>query len=393
MTFNPENAYKHVENLSFPRTTGSSGEKKARDYISDYFKSLGLKTESQEFTYSTFPLGIMARLFLLFLMFLEVLIYVFYENHPFLSVIISLMVVFLIISSTKWRESYHSLYNIPWKIKTSWNLIARDMKEGARKNLIFLAHYDSKSQTLPAFWRAILFGSSLTGSSSLIGLATTFAILKFLNWQLPVWDKSLLFYLCLVTIISFLLLQLNRSSNLSPGALDNASGIGVLLELAKNLPEELRNTNLTFIATGAEEDGLCGAIRFMEEKGKDYDKQSSFFINFDGPGADGNIIITSSYAIPPIHTGGLLTPLAFKIAKEDGYKTIKGYIPLGAGLDQFPISMYGFPVITISSGKILSKIIFAIHTENDTMELISKKALEQSGNLSYKMAQEIDKYF
>lgn len=131
----------------------------------------------------------------------------------------------------------------------------------------------------------------------------------------------------------------------------------------------------------------------MEEEGYKYDKEKTYFINFDGPGAEGNIIITSAYGIPPFHTGGLLTPLSLKIAKENNYPVTKGYIPLGAGLDQFPVSVYGFPVITVSSGKLFSKIIFAIHSEYDTMDLISRHALERSGNLCYRMAVEIDKYF
>jgi hypothetical protein len=47
---------------------------------------------------------------------------------------------------------------------------SKENKGKCQKNLIFLAHYDSKSQTLPAFWRATLFGTSLAGSVTLIGL-------------------------------------------------------------------------------------------------------------------------------------------------------------------------------------------------------------------------------
>lgn len=393
MKFNSEHAYKYTEDLSFPRSPGSEGEKQARDYIIDSFKHKELDVEIQEFKFSTFPLAVMARCFLLLLIAMQILMYICYDRNPLYSVLISFVVVSLIIISTKWKKNYHKLYDIPWKEKTSWNIIARKTKENATKNLIFLAHYDSKSQTLPAFWRATLFGTSLVGSVSLIGLTTLLAIYKFIDWPVPVWDKSLLFYLCIITNIALFLLQLNKSGNKSPGSLDNASGIGVLLELAKILPEEMNNTNLTFIATGAEEDGLCGAVRFMEKEGYKYDKEKTYFINFDGPGAEGNIIITSSYGIPPCHTGGILTPLSLKIAKELKYPVTKGYIPLGAGLDQFPVSVYGFPVITVSCGKLFSKIIFAIHSEYDRMDLISRHALERAGNLCYKMALEIDRYF
>lgn len=393
MKFNSEKAYDHVKNLAFPRSTGSDGEKKAKDYIINSFKDLNLETEIQEFTYSTFPLSVMARLFLLALIVIQIFIYILYAKYPVYSVILSITVVMLIIASTKWRKSYHRLFKIPWKRKTSSNIIGRKKRGEDKKNIIFMAHYDSKSQTLPAFWRAVIFGTSFSGSALLIGITILFSLLKFLGYPLPLWDKTLLFYLCTLTITSYILLQLNRSENKSPGALDNASGVALLLELARILPEETGDSNLTFLATGAEEDGLCGAIAFMEEKEKEYDRNNSYFINFDGPGSEGNIIITSYYAIPPVYTGGLLTPLAYKIAGNEDYNITKGYIPLGAGLDQFPVSIYGFPVITIASGKLFSRVIFAIHTEQDNMSLISEKALGRSGNLSYKMAVNIDKYF
>ena len=62
----------------------------------------------------------------------------------------------------------------------------------------------------------------------------------------------------LLAAVALLAATFNPSGNESPGAMDNASGIAVLLEAARSLPGEatLAGVELVFLATGAEEIGL-----------------------------------------------------------------------------------------------------------------------------------------
>jgi Zn-dependent M28 family amino/carboxypeptidase len=70
---------------------------------------------------------------------------------------------------------------------------------------------------------------------------------------------------------------------MSRGAIDNASGISCVLELLNyySIPENrLKNYDLFFVFTGAEESGTMGIRNFYKNIGN-YDRNKTFIINFD----------------------------------------------------------------------------------------------------------------
>lgn len=78
------------------------------------------------------------------------------------------------------------------------------------------------------------------------------------------------------------------SEAIFPGANDNASGIAMLLNLAKYYKDNPPKFNVVFIAFGGEEIGLLGSQYFVENPLFDLDK-IKFLLNFDisGTGDDG----------------------------------------------------------------------------------------------------------
>ena len=78
------------------------------------------------------------------------------------------------------------------------------------------------------------------------------------------------------------------SEAIFPGANDNASGIAMLLNLAKYYKAKPPKFNIVFIAFGGEEIGLVGSQYFVENPLFDLDK-IKFLLNFDisGTGDDG----------------------------------------------------------------------------------------------------------
>jgi len=83
-------------------------------------------------------------------------------------------------------------------------------------------------------------------------------------------------------LVAFLLL-LNTTDNSSVGAVDNASGIACNLELAHyySLPENrLKNYNLWFLFTGAEECGTMGIKHFYNNM-KNLNPDKSIMFNFE----------------------------------------------------------------------------------------------------------------
>jgi Zn-dependent M28 family amino/carboxypeptidase len=84
-------------------------------------------------------------------------------------------------------------------------------------------------------------------------------------------------------ILALVILWLNRTNNISKGAIDNASGISCVLELLhyySNPINRLKNCNLWFIFTGAEESGTMGVRNFYKII-KNFDRDKTFTLNFD----------------------------------------------------------------------------------------------------------------
>lgn len=80
-----------------------------------------------------------------------------------------------------------------------------------------------------------------------------------------------------------------------PGANDNASGIALLLDLAKHYTSNQPQYNTVFIAFGGEELGLLGAKHFVQNPLFDLSK-IKFLLNFDisGTGDDGIQVVNGS---------------------------------------------------------------------------------------------------
>jgi hypothetical protein len=80
-----------------------------------------------------------------------------------------------------------------------------------------------------------------------------------------------------------LLIIINTTDNRSPGAIDNGSGVAIILELLHYFSKrehKLHNLELWFVFTGAEENGTMG-IRNFYQIIKDFNKERVRILNFD----------------------------------------------------------------------------------------------------------------
>lgn len=78
----------------------------------------------------------------------------------------------------------------------------------------------------------------------------------------------------------------NLNGTYNPGALDNASGVATMLEIARIVKETGQPENtIVFVAFNGEEDGLRGARYFVENPPVEYDKSTTKMLNFDMVGS------------------------------------------------------------------------------------------------------------
>lgn len=375
LAYDAKLAYYHITQLAFPRLVGSVGESEAQDYIVEQFTALGLDVSWEPFSFTKFPAEVLPRI--LSALFVPVVLFVpwFGERFPLLLCLACLLSLATAMFFTQWQNRLEGLYDVGRKYRTE-NIIA---KNGAKQNgntpaFLFVAHYDSKSQVLPIAVRAISYGIAIIG---LLVLTTLMLIKLFTLVWLPnyiVWGVAGITSFCL------LILQINLTRNYSPGGFDNASGVGVMLEVARVVMARDEKIPITFLATGAEEYGMCGALRYVQAHADEYDRENTYVINLDGLGVGNGVNLVTRYGLPPTRTTRTLSDLFRASGESLGIQVSDRYLPIGVGLDSIPIASRGFEVLTLTAGAVGS-VALKIHSKQDRSELLNEESLQQVGEL------------
>ncbi|NQT27180.1 M28 family peptidase [candidate division KSB1 bacterium] len=175
--------------------------------------------------------------------------------------------------------------------------------------------------------------------------------------------------------------HIDSSNPHNPGANDNASGVAVMLELARVWSDSPRHYTLVFVAFGGEEEGLLGSEFFV----KQYAQIDSVALMFslDMAGCDDTILILSD--LKDKQTPKWLIRDALRIDREQEihrlvywphFVTFNSIGP-GAGSDHMSFLKEDIPAIDFSAG--LNKS--PIHSPQDDISLISKSMLGEYGKL------------
>ena len=370
---------RHIRALAYPRFAGTMGEQKAQAYIRAVFQDERYLVTEQQFESSLFPLEFLPRIGVALLSSLLLIAFTVVHTFPALSIELSILVLLLLVMMTRWSTFAESLYNLSrfGRIRSK-NLLAVHPVQDRHLNIIFMAHYDSKSQNFSGPFRFALFGAS----GILLTLSALLIVLSILLGFPSDYTVLTLVPACALT----LLIQFNTTSNASPGAFDNASGVAVMLELAHAFADVVPNANVSFIATGAEEAGLCGAVALVRDQAfmEQFPPERTVVVNLDGIGSRGPIRITDRYGIPPVKTGALVSHLCQQIALRFGIEAETNWLPTGAAMDHIPFAAHGYQSVTLSSAG-WNKAFRAMHTKNDDVEHLDVASLE----FCYAIGQEI----
>ncbi|MFX1445443.1 MAG: M28 family metallopeptidase, partial [Promethearchaeota archaeon] len=289
----------NLEMLTFPRLSGTEGEKKAFNIVKEKIENLNLEPSVQEFSFTTFyPLIYQKIVFLLTFWTLFLL----YLYIAFMFTIINLIVIFAIfipvliitrkpekIRIGKKRESQNLFVKLLGSSENTINEYDNMEQDNERGNLLFLCHLDTKGQRLPMKFRVFFFELWIYSSICcvVIFILRIFIFIQYAFWFLIIGAIPLS-----LNFIVTIALCLNTNNNESPGAIDNASGVVCVLELLHYYSDfkfRLNNYNLWFLFTGAEENGTIGA-RHLYNKVKHLDKAKTFMLNFDTIGRSIDVI-------------------------------------------------------------------------------------------------------
>ena len=367
-----------------PRLVGSAGETDAQDYIVQQFRVLGLDVSWEPFSFTKFPAEVLPRI--LCSLFVPVVLSVpwFGERFPIPICLVCLLSLSIALLFTQWQKRFEGLYDVGRRHRSE-NIIATN---GRKPNdntpaLLFVAHYDSKSQVLPIAVRAVAYGIAIVG---LIVLTIVMVIEVLTVVWLPdsitlVWLPNFIVWsVAGTTTFCLVLLQINLTQNRSPGGFDNASGVGVMLEVARVVMARGEKKPITFLAAGAEEYGMCGALRYVQKHADEYDQKNTYVINLDGLGVGNSVNVVTRYGIPPVRTANVLAELFRASGESLGIQVLERYLPIGVGLDSIPIASHGFETVTLTAGDV-GRVALKIHSKQDRCDLLNMESLQQAGEL------------
>ncbi|WP_342744218.1 M20/M25/M40 family metallo-hydrolase [Oceanobacillus senegalensis] len=156
-----------------------------------------------------------------------------------------------------------------------------------------------------------------------------------------------------------------------PGANDDASGTGVLLELARIYANTPTDTTIKFIAFGAEENGLWGSRRYAEAMSKEEIESTVAMFQLDMVGSKdaGDLIMFTA-------DGKTNTVTDLGAAAGSRVSDIVPYSELGRS-DHVPFHHLGIPAALF----IHTPLEPWYHTEDDIMDYISKEKLHDVANI------------
>ncbi|UCC18677.1 MAG: M28 family peptidase [Promethearchaeota archaeon] len=369
-----DNAYRVTKRLAFPRLTGSEGDKKAREIILEEFENAGYNLIYRDkFMTSSYNWNFVRMMFIIIGTTLLLMALSFYIT-PILSLslaLINIVITFKALSvsvSNKIKLSRNEKYNYETE-----NFYVELKSQQSKAKVIFLGHWDSKSQSFSPSVRIIIFIISIFGGFILFLTYVILSLLRIsINLNIPILNNILL-DACIIIALIGVINYFNKTDNNSPGAFDNAAAVGTIIELAryyKNNPK--KNIDLIFLSPGSEELNLGGAIHYIQKFKDKFDKNTTFFINLDFIGGSELIRLISSYGIPRRSSSKKLNRLFLESAERRDFKIKDIYAPTGVWSDYMPIVQEGFEACWLGS----QPGIKYVHTEKDNMDLISKIGLK-----------------
>ncbi len=365
--------FEHIDNLTYeigPRLAGGKRSKKAAEYIGEQFESFDLKTRFQDFRFVDEVLK--NRLMVLILAGIFVV-------APFLS---SLYSFFILIAG------YVSVYSLSWIIpkKRDRNVISRLVPEDkVNRKIIVGAHYDSARCVKSLKW--IYFFK--IGFPILLAAFLALSIFRFsigyTAWLVG-WIGILIPYIFLSGFLFWA-----YESLVSPGANDNASGVSVMLEVARVASEvKPGDTELVFVAFGGEEQNLAGSKEFSKEV-----DSADFFLNLDSLGSGEKLALVRG-------NGTLMKKFtATQLNKEieDKISTESFWAPISYH-DHIPFVEKGIKATTLTSldpeekekfheflervfnlSNVCLRLNSNIHTREDVPDNIKVENIERTGRL------------
>ena len=367
--------------LAFPRYPGTPGDARALDLVEAWLGESGLAVVRQPFSYDVRPAFRALRALMIGAAVLLLVSSLLAATAPLPAA--ALLVVVLAAAGTflGWAPWLERIYARPGPTVTANLYARRPAAAKPRLTLVLMAHHDSKSQNLTMPVRGAWTVLALAGAL-IVCLAVAWSLVASAppRWLAPGGG--------LVAALALGVLSTLRSGNLSPGGVDNAGSVGILVELARVLPGRASDdVELWFLSPGAEEDHMVGAMRWLDEHAESLAGRPVWVLNLDGAGIPGRVVLLERFGFGrPFSTE--LSALARRVARREGIELRGVLLPPAMGVDAIPFAHRGLPALTLASGS-LGRASMSVHSAADVADHLDRTALEEAARLAAGMAIEL----
>jgi hypothetical protein len=383
---------------------GTEQEKAAGEQVAAWLEGFGCQVTQQKFEFANAPSIFLAFEILLSQALVLGTVWLQVIGSPARTVSALLLLILIALTGAinravqeasltpKAGKATGGLHSLCWRIGNryrTFNVFAQLPGASAelhRTRIFLVAHYDSKSQRYPLTLRMALFVVGIGGGV----LCASLALGSFLY---PALGIAAVGIGSLAFMAGVPLLFLDQG-NESPGAIDNASGVGVVLHLAELLsrhPELAGSCEVAFLITSAEEFATLGALAFVHQNEATLRGNSNagrlYVLNFDGPGVNGGLYWVGAGANAEPDSDPSLAFLVRQACAQLGYPLGRFTLP-GALFDHMPFYARGFDagtVIAIAPGSRW------VHTRQDNVAHLHPRGFEQAGRLVLQLLQELEK--
>ena len=169
----------------------------------------------------------------------------------------------------------------------------------------------------------------------------------------------------------------------TPGALDNGTGVAVLLTLAEQLMQSPPKKQLEFVLFNGEDYySMPGEQLFMEQSLL-HPEEYEYAFNIDGAGMRDSTISYSLYDCPE-----QLSTLLDRFSAA--YPTVEKVAPWPMG-DHMLFASAGIPAVAIASTQMYSLVDTVMHTPKDTVALVDLRRLEEIVHYLHALTQQLSR--
>jgi hypothetical protein len=276
--------------------------------------------------------------------------------------------------------------------KMSRNIIARTPSDDGEVALVVVAHYDSARSAL-SFSPGMVKGFRRT-FSLMIGCIFAVALICWAN--LIIWiarDRTNMWvWVAALAVGAYLLVPLvimihrEAAMTYTNGANDNASGVAAMLALMDKVSEEeSRLGGVMFVATGAEEVGTAGMIRFLAEHGETV--RDALIVNLDNLGVGHLCYIDCEGMLFGHKSDPVLLWLSGKVVEARRFPVWKSSYRL-LSTDATPALARGYRAMSVMAfddeGRLPNW-----HWETDTADNLSLENLETARGFLWNLARQV----